>query len=116
MPDNLGTLIWTLCYTAVLLGISLYGLHRYLIVYLFLKNRRNAPQPLGRLDKLPRVTVQLPIFNELYVVERLLEQGIRNVLAAVRAEQAEDARRRRLEAREARRLAAARRSTMTPRG
>lgn len=73
MPDNLGTLIWTLCYTAVLLGISLYGLHRYVIVYLFLKNRRNVPQPAGRLPELPRVTVQLPIFNELYVVERLLE-------------------------------------------
>ena len=73
MPDNLGTLIWTLCYTAVLLGISLYGLHRYVIVYLFLKNRRNAPKPLGHLPKLPRVTVQLPIFNELYVVERLLD-------------------------------------------
>jgi cellulose synthase/poly-beta-1,6-N-acetylglucosamine synthase-like glycosyltransferase len=73
MPDNLGTIIWTLCYTAVLLGISLYGLHRYIIVYLFLKNRRNAPQPLGKLEKLPRVTVQLPVFNELYVVERLLD-------------------------------------------
>ena len=73
MPDNLGTIIWTLCYTAVLLGISLYGLHRYLIVYLFLKNRRNAPVPFAKLDKLPRVTVQLPIFNELYVVERLLD-------------------------------------------
>ena len=73
MPDNLGTIIWTLCYTAVLLGISLYGLHRYHIVYLFLKNRGNVPQPLAKLEKLPRVTVQLPIFNELYVVERLLE-------------------------------------------
>ena len=73
MPDNLGTLIWTLCYTAVLLGISLYGLHRYVIVYLFLKNRGNAPKPLGELQTLPRVTVQLPIFNELYVVERLLD-------------------------------------------
>ncbi|MEQ1850197.1 MAG: glycosyltransferase [Chthoniobacteraceae bacterium] len=73
MPDNLGNLIWTLCYTAVFLGLSLYGLHRYIIVYLFLKNRRKGPQPLRRLESLPRVTVQLPIFNELYVVERLLE-------------------------------------------
>ena len=32
-----------------------------------------SPQPLAKLEKLPRVTVQLPIFNELYVVERLLE-------------------------------------------
>jgi hypothetical protein len=45
-------------------------------VYLFLKNRRNAPQPLAKLDTLPRVTVQLPIFNELYVVERLLDETL----------------------------------------
>ena len=73
MPDNLGTIIWTLCYTAVLLGLSLYGLHRYLIVYLYLKNKRNVPVPAGHFEQLPRVTVQLPIFNELYVVERLLD-------------------------------------------
>jgi cellulose synthase/poly-beta-1,6-N-acetylglucosamine synthase-like glycosyltransferase len=73
MPDNLGSIIWTICYTAVLLGVSLYGLHRYVIVYLFLKNRKNSPEPAGKFDKLPRVTVQLPIFNELYVVERLLD-------------------------------------------
>lgn len=73
MPDNLGTLIWTLCYTAVLLGLSLFGLHRYLIVYLYLKNKKRVPEPTGQFDQLPRVTVQLPIFNELYVVERLLD-------------------------------------------
>jgi cellulose synthase/poly-beta-1,6-N-acetylglucosamine synthase-like glycosyltransferase len=48
-------------------------LHRYVIVYLFLKNRRRAPEPARRFEHLPRVTVQLPIFNELYVVERLLK-------------------------------------------
>lgn len=73
MPDNLGTIIWTLCYTAVLLGLSLYGMHRYIIVFLYLKNKKRAPEPLAQFDKLPRVTVQLPVFNELYVVERLLE-------------------------------------------
>jgi cellulose synthase/poly-beta-1,6-N-acetylglucosamine synthase-like glycosyltransferase len=73
MPDNLGTIIWTLCYSAVLIGLSLYGLHRYLIVYLYLKNKKRIPEPAGHFNELPRVTVQLPIFNELYVVERLLE-------------------------------------------
>ncbi len=72
MLGTLGNTIWTLCYCVVLLGLSLYGLHRYVIVYLFLKNRRNAPQPVATYEQLPRVTVQLPIFNELYVVERLL--------------------------------------------
>ncbi len=73
MPENLGNLVWTLCYMAVLLGLSLYGLHRYVIVYLYLKNKKNIPVPASQFEELPRITVQLPIFNELYVVERLLE-------------------------------------------
>jgi cellulose synthase/poly-beta-1,6-N-acetylglucosamine synthase-like glycosyltransferase len=73
MPDNLGSIIWTLCYTAVLLGLSLYGLHRYIIVYLYLKNKGKVPLPRGQFAELPRVTVQLPIFNEMYVVDRLLD-------------------------------------------
>ncbi len=66
-------LIWTFCYLSVLIGLSGYGLHRYFIVYLFLKNRNRPPQPLSRFAQLPVVTVQLPLFNEIYVVERLLK-------------------------------------------
>ena len=66
-------LIWTFCYLSVLIGLSGYGLHRYFIVYLFLKNRKRAPQPLSHFAQLPVVTVQLPLFNEIYVVERLLK-------------------------------------------
>jgi cellulose synthase/poly-beta-1,6-N-acetylglucosamine synthase-like glycosyltransferase len=73
MSGILGTSLWTICYCVVLAGLSLYGLHRYIIVYLFLKNRRNAPKPVGTFEALPRITVQLPIFNEVYVVERLLK-------------------------------------------
>ncbi|HEX5175956.1 MAG TPA: glycosyltransferase, partial [Chthoniobacteraceae bacterium] len=68
----MGNTLWTVCYFVVLFGLSLYGLHRYVIVYLFLKNRRKAPRPLRKFTELPRVTVQLPVFNELYVIERLL--------------------------------------------
>src|SRR6266699_305630 len=72
MQGSLGYLIWTICYLSVLVGLSAYGLHRYFIIYLFLKNRKRAPVPAGRFEQLPVVTVQLPIFNEVYVVERLL--------------------------------------------
>src|SRR5258706_6674860 len=72
MQGSLGNTIWTICYFIVLSGLSLYGLHRYVIVYLFLKNRHKPPQPRATFEKLPPVTVQLPIFNEMYVVERLL--------------------------------------------
>lgn len=68
----MGQLIWTICYLSVLVGLSAYGVHRYFIIYLFLKNRKRAAVPAGRFEQLPVVTVQLPIFNEMYVVERLL--------------------------------------------
>src|SRR6266513_3470446 len=72
MQGSLGHIIWTVCYLSVLIGLSAYGVHRYFIIYLFLKNRKREPQPLSRFAELPKVTMQLPIFNEVYVVERLL--------------------------------------------
>ena len=70
---ELSSTIWLTCYFIVLLGLSGYGLHRYTMVYLFLKYSRNKPEPLREFDELPMVTVQLPIFNELHVVERLID-------------------------------------------
>src|SRR6202048_4474407 len=72
MQGSLGHAIWTICYLGVLFGLSAYGIHRYFIIYLFLKNRKREPVPLSRFEQLPKVTMQLPIFNEIYVVERLL--------------------------------------------
>ncbi len=43
------------------------------MVWLYYRHRGNTPRPTAPLDPLPRVTVQLPIFNEVYVVERLVE-------------------------------------------
>src|SRR5215469_5389283 len=61
-------------YFTVLTLLASYGLHRYRLVYLYYKKKQNrAVEPKERFDELPRVTVQLPIFNEKYVVDRLLE-------------------------------------------
>jgi cellulose synthase/poly-beta-1,6-N-acetylglucosamine synthase-like glycosyltransferase len=73
MGGSVADVIWTFCYLSVLIGLSGYGFHRYVIVYLFLKNRNHPPQPLAHFRQLPVVTVQLPLFNEIYVVERLLK-------------------------------------------
>ncbi len=70
--ENLTALGWAIPYLLVVSVLALYGLHRFCIVYLYFKHRRRAPQPLRRFGRLPRVTVQLPLYNELYVVERLL--------------------------------------------
>src|SRR5205814_10440931 len=72
MQGSLGHIIWTVCYLSVLIGLSAYGVHRYFIIYLYLKNRKRELVPARYFDQLPKVTVQLPIFNEVYVVERLL--------------------------------------------
>jgi cellulose synthase/poly-beta-1,6-N-acetylglucosamine synthase-like glycosyltransferase len=73
MHGSVGYLVWTICYLAVLFGLSAYGIHRYVIIYLFLKNRKRVAIPAARFKQLPKVTVQLPIYNEIYVVERLLK-------------------------------------------
>ncbi|GAT32963.1 glycosyltransferase [Terrimicrobium sacchariphilum] len=67
------SVIWTVCYVSVLVGLSAYGIHRYCIIYLFLKNRKRPAQPVSAFKELPAVTVQLPVFNEFYVIRRLIE-------------------------------------------
>jgi cellulose synthase/poly-beta-1,6-N-acetylglucosamine synthase-like glycosyltransferase len=69
------TLILVL-YFFVLSILAIYGWHRYYLVYLYMKNRGNAPDPAlppPALDELPRVTIQLPIYNEMYVADRLID-------------------------------------------
>ncbi len=61
-----------IAYVAVLLVLSVYGSHRYYMAYLYYRHKFRLPTPKCRFDALPRVTVQLPIFNEMYVVERLI--------------------------------------------
>jgi cellulose synthase/poly-beta-1,6-N-acetylglucosamine synthase-like glycosyltransferase len=72
MQGSVASIIWTICYMSVLIGLSAYGIHRYVIIYLFLKYRKRPMTPAGQFEDLPRVTMQLPIYNEVYVVERLL--------------------------------------------
>ncbi|HWX56263.1 MAG TPA: cellulose synthase family protein [Verrucomicrobiae bacterium] len=61
-------------YFTVMIILAAYGLHRYALVYMYYKNRKNhrAEAP-SQFAELPRVTVQLPIFNEQFVVDRLVE-------------------------------------------
>jgi cellulose synthase/poly-beta-1,6-N-acetylglucosamine synthase-like glycosyltransferase len=61
-------------YFAVMILLSVYGLHRYTLCYHYFKYRKNyKPDPPRQFDELPRVTVQLPIFNEQFVIDRLIE-------------------------------------------
>ncbi len=60
-------------YFIVLLVLAVYGLHRYWLVYDYFAYSKNVPPAPPPVANWPRVTVQLPIFNERYVIERLVE-------------------------------------------
>jgi cellulose synthase/poly-beta-1,6-N-acetylglucosamine synthase-like glycosyltransferase len=60
-------------YFFVLLILAVYGWHRYYMVYLYMKHKDEQPVPAGAFAELPVVTIQLPLFNEMYVVDRLID-------------------------------------------
>src|SRR6186713_3137448 len=64
-------------YFFVLVILAVYGWHRYYLVYLYMKNKGKQPVPAGPMDKLPPVTIQLPIYNEMYVADRLIDSVCR---------------------------------------
>jgi cellulose synthase/poly-beta-1,6-N-acetylglucosamine synthase-like glycosyltransferase len=62
-------------YLTVLTLICIYGAHRYFLVLLYYGVRRKMPKPDGAFAELPRVTVQLPMYNEQYVAVRIIEHA-----------------------------------------
>ena len=60
-------------YFFVLIILAVYGWHRYYLVYLYMRHRDSQTVARAPLDPLPPVTIQLPIFNEMYVADRLIE-------------------------------------------
>ena len=80
---TLPTLVLLGLYFTILVWLSVYGLHRCYLVYLYTKHRRPvsaaaaggvvSSRSSARGSDLPFVTVQLPIYNEMYVVDRLVD-------------------------------------------
>ncbi len=65
-------LIWLTCYVFVFAGLSAFGAHRIKILWHYWRHRRAEHQPVREFAELPRVTVQLPVFNEALMIGRLL--------------------------------------------
>src|SRR5215216_3953528 len=64
-------------YFLTLVILAVFGLHRYIMVYLYWRHRDRRARPLPPPARLPRVTVQLPLYNEMYVVDRLVDSVCR---------------------------------------
>ena len=62
-------------YSCALGLLMLLSLHRYVLIRLYYKHKKKAPVPAGEFADLPRVTIQLPVYNEVYVVERLIRSA-----------------------------------------
>src|SRR5260370_921324 len=60
-------------YFFVLIILAVYGWHRYYLVYLYMRNRDKEPKAGLALDPTPVVTIQLPLYNEMYVADRLID-------------------------------------------
>jgi cellulose synthase/poly-beta-1,6-N-acetylglucosamine synthase-like glycosyltransferase len=59
-------------YFFVLIVLAIYGWHRYYIVYLYMRHRGKEPKAGLALLPTPAVTIQLPLYNEMYVADRLI--------------------------------------------
>src|SRR5947209_4325518 len=73
MPEHLFKDLFIALYVAILCVIAIYGFHRYVLVYLYFKHRHDGYVPLKKYDSLPKITVQLPMYNEDFVAERIIE-------------------------------------------
>src|SRR5262249_48464303 len=60
-------------YFFVLIVLAVYGWHRYYLVYLYMRTRHRPPKRQPPLDPLPVVPIQLPLYNEMYVADRLID-------------------------------------------
>ena len=59
-------------YFFVLIILAVYGWHRYYLVWLYIRHRSNQPKAGPPLHPMPVVTIQLPLYNEMYVADRLI--------------------------------------------
>ena len=74
---HLDSFDWSLLipYFAILLILSCYGCHRYEMIRRYQRQKKQFTPPApAKWETLPKVTIQLPLYNERYVVERLIEE------------------------------------------
>jgi len=69
-PFETGILV---LYFFILSILAVYGWHRYYLVYEYMKHRDRVPGPQPLPAALPKVCIQLPIYNEMYVADRLID-------------------------------------------
>lgn len=73
MTDSVYGVIWMACYVLLAGGLSVYCFHRLFILFLYFRHKADNPQPRSCFASPPVITVQIPLYNEMYVADRLLD-------------------------------------------
>jgi len=60
-------------YIGSLMILFTFGSHGFIMIYYYLKHRHQRDDFSAKLESFPVVTLQLPIYNEMYVIERLIK-------------------------------------------
>ena len=60
-------------YFLALFILFVFGLQGFIMIFYYNKYRDVKPIPNNKPEEYPLVTIQLPLFNEMYVVERLID-------------------------------------------
>ncbi len=68
-----------IAYVSALTVLFVFGSHGFIMIYYYLKYRSRRPKDAPHLEHYPRVTVQLPLYNEQYVAGRLIDASCRMV-------------------------------------
>ena len=75
-PEQFFPLVFLVFYYGLISFLTLYSLHRFWIIFLYIKYYKRSPPRRIQLSNasrnLPFVTVQIPVYNEVYVVKRVL--------------------------------------------
>jgi len=65
-------------YFGILAVLSIYGMHRFEMIRTYFKYRKKATREANvGFEHLPPVTIQLPLYNERYVLERLIDETVK---------------------------------------
>lgn len=67
--------ILSIIYALAAVWLALYALNAFVLTSLYLRHRRHVLSD-PPLESFPHVTVQLPVFNEAHVIERLIDSAV----------------------------------------
>jgi cellulose synthase/poly-beta-1,6-N-acetylglucosamine synthase-like glycosyltransferase len=68
--------VLSVVYALAAIWLALYGVNAFVLTFLYVRHRRESV-PESPLSTFPHVTVQLPVFDEAHVIERLIDCTVR---------------------------------------